>query len=107
MGRTTESLDKQNLLMLLKRYSVQHDSIYHLVPTRFLMETFRTLEEDCEGVKIGICPSGFYSHEYYCGNCGETIRFKNKFCHECGKPLKWPDGEPKPGPVYFEVQKDG
>lgn len=89
----TEHLDKQNLLMLLKRYSVQHDSMYHLVPTRFLMETFRILEQDCEGVKIGIQPCGFNSYEYYCGNCGKLVNFRDKFCHECGKPLNWPKGE--------------
>lgn len=107
MEKTTESLDKQNLLMLLKRYAVQHDSIYHLVPTRFLMETFRILKEDCEGTKIGFEPAGSDTYNFHCGKCGEQVFLKDGFCRGCGTPLNWPEGEPKPEPGYFDVQKDG
>ena len=26
---------------------------------------------------------------YICGNCHTDINHRDKYCHECGKPIKW------------------
>ena len=28
---------------------------------------------------------------WYCKKCKSTINYRDKYCHECGKPVKWDD----------------
>lgn len=87
-----ELMDKKTLRDLLAKHCEYQENPYgYIVPGELFIEILRVLQSDMEGTKIGILPCGFYSHEYYCGNCRKQVNLNDKFCHECGKLLKWPE----------------
>lgn len=53
-------------------------------------------QKELEPVNPVICGNGKTFEEsetffYACGACGKPIDFCDKFCRNCGKPVKWDD----------------
>ena len=42
--------------------------------------------KECDGT-----PQPWTSWWYVCGNCKASINPNDKYCHECGRPVKWND----------------
>ena len=69
-------------------YAVSEETINHT------LELLK--EQEPEEPVVGMCHFARHSTKpygmefwYTCGSCGVEIKRSDKFCHECGKEVKW------------------
>lgn len=60
------------------------------VMIRDLLSLLKRQEFQYAPVIRGITDLNGYTHHWYdCGVCGKTINPYDKYCHECGRAVKW------------------